>query len=316
MAHVDGGSRGNPGPAGSGVILTADDGTPLFEGGFFLGRATNNVAEYRGLLEALRAANRLGATELCVVSDSELLVRQMNGQYKVRNEGLLPLFEEARRLARQFKECSYRHVRRELNKRADELANKAMDARRNVEDAAGPMATTSVGEVQPPSATRTGRAKASLLGRAKAPVEVRSASDSDIPAVAELSRQFAAEDICWGMRGTSEGELAKRLAGLFLVAAHGEEIVGHAFGHVRDAKPGEMCVFPDGAKYLELEELYVASGRRGKGIGSALVEAIMAAARKQGAERVLVYSAIRDTERAMNFYRRHGLKVWYVQMFL
>lgn len=179
MAHVDGGSRGNPGPAGSGVVVSAEDGTALFEGGYFIGRTTNNVAEYRGLLEALRAARRLGATELCVVSDSELLVRQMNGQYKVRNAGLLPLYEEARHLARQFKEVSYRHVRRELNKRADELANKAMDAKRNVEDAAGPMATASLAAVSASEAKTAAAAKAEPpKAAAKPPVKAPQAKPS------------------------------------------------------------------------------------------------------------------------------------------
>jgi len=137
-AHVDGGSRGNPGPAAAGVVLTDEaDSAAVFEGGFYLGRATNNVAEYRGLLEALRAARRLAAREVTVVSDSELLVRQMNGQYRVRNEALQPLHAEAAELAATFTRCTFRHVRREHNRRADELVNEALDARGNVEDAAG-----------------------------------------------------------------------------------------------------------------------------------------------------------------------------------
>lgn len=138
MVNIDGGARGNPGPAGAGAVLRdASDGQTLFEGGWFLGRATNNVAEYTALVEALKVAALLGAHEVDVVSDSELLVRQMNGIYRVKNAGLKPLFEEACRLASQFATCTYRHTRRENNADADRLANQAMNAKRHVEGAAG-----------------------------------------------------------------------------------------------------------------------------------------------------------------------------------
>jgi ribonuclease HI len=133
--NIDGGSRGNPGPAGAGVVIrAADDGTVLMQAGVFLGRATNNVAEYNGLLEGLRRAGTLGATHVEILSDSELLVRQMNGQYRVKNEGLKPLFEKANSLASHFKTFSIRHVRREENTLADEMANKAMNLKRTVEE--------------------------------------------------------------------------------------------------------------------------------------------------------------------------------------
>jgi len=133
--YIDGGARGNPGPAAAGVVLRADDGTILHAGGYYLGRATNNVAEYKGLLHALEAAAALEADELEIVSDSELLVRQLNGQYRVKNAGLRPLFDEAKKLAGRFARFSIRHVRREDNKDADGLVNQAIDARKNVEDA-------------------------------------------------------------------------------------------------------------------------------------------------------------------------------------
>ncbi len=137
VVHIDGGARGNPGPAGAGVVVTdADDGQALYEGGIYIGRATNNVAEYRGLLEGLKVAAALGAAEVEVVSDSQLLVRQMTGQYRVRNAGLQPLFRQARELAEGVERCRFRHVRREENTRADALVNRAIDARRNVESAA------------------------------------------------------------------------------------------------------------------------------------------------------------------------------------
>jgi len=135
--HVDGGSRGNPGPAGAGVVIrSADDGTILFEGGYFIGRATSNVAEYQGLLRGLERAAALGANEARVFADSELLVRQMTGVYRVRNPGLKPLFEQARRHIGQFRRVRFTHVPRTENADADRLANQAMNLRADVEDAA------------------------------------------------------------------------------------------------------------------------------------------------------------------------------------
>lgn len=136
--HIDGGASGNPGPAGAGVVITdADDGAVLHESGVFLGRATNNVAEYRGLLAGLETAGKLRVDEVEVLSDSQLLVRQMIGEYRVRNAALRPLFERAQRLAEQFSRCTFRHVPRAENTRADALARRAIRLRRNVEDAAG-----------------------------------------------------------------------------------------------------------------------------------------------------------------------------------
>ncbi|MEI7837524.1 MAG: reverse transcriptase-like protein [Planctomycetota bacterium] len=137
IVYIDGGSRGNPGPAAAGVVVTAaDDGTVLHEAGHFIGRATNNVAEYRGLLAGLEAARKLGASGVAVRSDSELLVRQMQGIYRVKNAGLIPLFQQARTLCQGLKKVSFTHVPREQNTEADGLVNRALDLKRNVEDAA------------------------------------------------------------------------------------------------------------------------------------------------------------------------------------
>jgi probable phosphoglycerate mutase len=125
-ANIDGGSRGNPGPAGYGVVIEGDEGT-VVELKEPLGIATNNVAEYRGLLAALSWAAQHGVKKLHVRSDSELLVKQMRGEYRVKNPGLQPLYEEARNLARQVGRVTFEHVRREFNKVADRLANEAMD---------------------------------------------------------------------------------------------------------------------------------------------------------------------------------------------
>lgn len=135
IAHIDGGARGNPGPAGAGVVIAdADSQQVLHQAGIFLGRATNNVAEYNGLLEALRRAKALGADEIDVRSDSELLVRQMIGQYRVKNANLKPLYREAIRLAEGFARFGIEHVRREQNTEADQMANRAMDLEQTVEE--------------------------------------------------------------------------------------------------------------------------------------------------------------------------------------
>jgi ribonuclease HI len=126
-AWVDGGSRGNPGPAGYGAYVQDEDGNLVRELSGFLGVTTNNVAEYRGLLAALTLANELNARSLLVQADSELVVKQMNGQYKVKHEKLKPLFLQAQGLAARLPKFTIRHVRREQNRDADRLANEAMD---------------------------------------------------------------------------------------------------------------------------------------------------------------------------------------------
>src|SRR5688500_5992850 len=127
IAYIDGGARGNPGPAGYGVRIEAPDGSVIDELHGALGIATNNVAEYNGLLAALRWAVDHGARDLRVRSDSELLVRQMLGQYKIRHPGLQPLAAQARLLLSQLDNVTFEYVRREKNVDADRLSNVAMD---------------------------------------------------------------------------------------------------------------------------------------------------------------------------------------------
>ena len=125
---TDGGSRGNPGPAAYGYVLETEDGTVLDARGDTIGIATNNVAEYRGLLAGLEAALERGVDELEVVSDSELLVKQMRGEYKVKSETLRELVVEAHELAGKLRAVSYTAVRREHNDLADSLVNEALDS--------------------------------------------------------------------------------------------------------------------------------------------------------------------------------------------
>ena len=125
---TDGGSRGNPGPAAYGFVLEAEDGTVLDARGQAIGVATNNVAEYRALVEGLRRADEIGIDELEVVSDSELLVKQMRGEYRIKNEALKVLAAEAEDLAGRVGRVTYTAVRREHNELADRLVNEALDA--------------------------------------------------------------------------------------------------------------------------------------------------------------------------------------------
>lgn len=128
VVHVDGGSRGNPGPAAAAAVVSTPDGEVLAEASEVLGVATNNVAEYRGLLLGLRRARELGATEVDVVNDSELVARQVNGVYKVKHADMRPLFEAATRELAEFERWTVRNVPRAQNAAADALVNRALDA--------------------------------------------------------------------------------------------------------------------------------------------------------------------------------------------
>lgn len=129
IASIDGGARGNPGPAAYGVVIRNARGEVLRELAEYLGIQTNNVAEYSGLLAALDYAAREKVPSLKVLSDSELLVRQMRGQYKVKSPALKELFERAQALARRFEQFTIEHVLRQRNKEADRLVNKVLDSR-------------------------------------------------------------------------------------------------------------------------------------------------------------------------------------------
>jgi ribonuclease HI len=128
VVHVDGGARGNPGPAATGVVIESPAGEVLYAGGETIGRATNNVAEYRALLAGLERARELGATEVDVRGDSALVVNQVNGAWKIKEPHLRPLREDAVRALAGFDRWTLRHVRREHNADADALVNQALDA--------------------------------------------------------------------------------------------------------------------------------------------------------------------------------------------
>lgn len=129
---IDGGARGNPGPAAAGIQIQDASGDVVFSAGLFLGRKTNNEAEYAGLLMALDVLHAAGADHVTIHSDSELLVRQLQGQYRVKAANLQPLYERAKAAARRIGTCRFQHVRREQNTQADALVNEALDAARDV----------------------------------------------------------------------------------------------------------------------------------------------------------------------------------------
>jgi ribonuclease HI len=132
--EFDGGSRGNPGPAGIGVVIRAQDGTPLVTLGRYIGKATNNIAEYRALITAMEEAKKLGAKRIKIRGDSELVVRQMTGVYRVRHPDLIPLHRQAKELLESFDQATIEHNYRDKNELADRLGNLAMDRRADVTD--------------------------------------------------------------------------------------------------------------------------------------------------------------------------------------
>ncbi|MFH0830877.1 MAG: ribonuclease HI family protein [Parcubacteria group bacterium] len=127
VVYTDGGARGNPGPAALGVAIYSPAGQLIAKHGHYLGEQTNNYAEYSAVIYALKEAKRLGAKKVTCRLDSELVVRQLAGEYRVRNKGLIPLFDEVKRLACDFAEISFSHVRREQNKLADRMVNSILD---------------------------------------------------------------------------------------------------------------------------------------------------------------------------------------------
>jgi ribonuclease HI len=166
--QFDGGSRGNPGPAGIGVVVSAADGTPLVTLGRFIGKATNNVAEYRGLITAMEEALKLGAKHVIIRGDSELVIKQMRGEYRVKSPDMKPLYEEAQDLLAQFDSAKIEHNLRGKNALADKLANLAMDRRADVHDA-----DTSSAEIDLPSAAGTKAGQRFTCARCGCEIEVR-----------------------------------------------------------------------------------------------------------------------------------------------
>jgi len=188
IANVDGASRGNPGPASYAVIVRGPDGATCFEAGKYIGRTTNNVAEYYALISALDYAVAQGIERLLVRSDSELLVRQMEGRYKVKSPDLRPLHEHARKLARGLAYFAVEHVPRERNRDADELANTALDRTSSSGGAnvtAGAKLHPTAGEKPEPEATANRGAKAPARDNSAPHNPARSGGERPVERVSE-----------------------------------------------------------------------------------------------------------------------------------
>ena len=197
-AHCDGGSRGNPGPSGYGAVIEDAQGRVVARLSEFLGRQTNNYAEYAGLIAVLKWANDNGAKRLRVVSDSELMVKQMKGQYKVKNPGLFPLWEEAKRRAAKLDRFEMRHTLRGGNREADRLANEAMDR--------GMGKPASQPAVADESAGQSAAADESASQRPEKPA-ARSAAHRPAPPPAKPARQVLEGYVKGGVVHLLEGEL-------------------------------------------------------------------------------------------------------------
>jgi phosphoribosylglycinamide formyltransferase-1 len=149
IVYTDGGSRGNPGPAAAGFILTDSNRNQIQSKAFFLGQTTNNTAEYTAVIKALQAAKQIGAKQLTVLSDSELLVKQVNGQYKVKSEKIRPLFQQTINLIKEFEGCNVKYISRDQNKQADELVNQALNLEQDIEDIPHTRQTPTVQDKKP-----------------------------------------------------------------------------------------------------------------------------------------------------------------------
>lgn len=240
--HTDGASRGNPGHAAIGVVIErAEDGAVLAEIAEYLGETTNNVAEYRALIAGLRRAAELGATDVEVWSDSELMVRQMQGRYQVKNPGLLPLFTEASRLARRFRAFDMRHTLRGGNKRADELANVAIDRALHREDHPGRGASKTARDPGDAAARRAPAAAAEPPGRAvvRGLEEGAALPDAglfvDVFALAQGLRGGGEADVGGGLRLVRVTPGQGRVAAWALVLRGTLEVGG------RVLEPGQAC---------------------------------------------------------------------------
>ncbi len=217
MIHVDGGARGNPGPAGAGVVIRDDSGRLLYEAGYYLGRQTNNAAEYHALLRALERAAQIGSRPITIHSDSELLVRQLTGEYQVKSAKLAPLYQQVQMLLVKTSPWTVRHVPREENERADALANLAMDQREDVIV----FDTEPPGDVARPRPSRPPRSKAQPRVAPRAG-EAAAAPDGARPAIQVTCACPAKAGICPAGDGTPQVfTISSTLpAGLCVYAAH------------------------------------------------------------------------------------------------
>ena len=170
--QFDGGSRGNPGPAGIGIVISSSDNVRLVTLGRFIGKATNNVAEYRALITAMEEALKLGAKKIVIRGDSELVIKQMKGEYRVKHPDMKPLYEQAQDLLAQFDQAKIEHNLRGKNAVADKLANLAMDRKADVTDVDG----NGPSEIDLPAPTATKAGDRFTCGRCGCVIDVKKPS--------------------------------------------------------------------------------------------------------------------------------------------
>ncbi len=216
--YTDGGARGNPGPAAAGIIIRDPQGHSILEAGYFLGKATNNVAEYTALVMALQAAVKFGADQVSLFADSELMVKQLTGEYKVKDAKMQELFKQAQRLLIKFTSWKIQHIRRAENKQADILVNKALDAGKDIVE-------VQLGDAQPqnrPQQADETLAAASSVAAAPRPADPAQPSASQPAALPPVLVKV--------VRGPRAG-------GCNAAPAEGQEF---AFG---ETAPARMCVY-------------------------------------------------------------------------
>lgn len=144
---------------------------------------------------------------------------------------------------------------------------------------------------------------------------IRPGAEQDLPAVSALTERWEVEGSAIGLQHDGVEQLRARCGPLFFVASSADDLIGFANGTVGESAPGERAIWPDGARFFDLTDLYVVPKRRGEGIGSALLETVVQAARGMGIEHALVYSSVRDHRRITAFYERHGFRMWFVEMY-
>ncbi|HEV2498637.1 MAG TPA: reverse transcriptase-like protein, partial [Terriglobia bacterium] len=229
VIHIDGASRGNPGPAAYAVVVETPDGQPVASFAKTLGSTTNNFAEYQALLAALRYATGNGGREVSVISDSELLVRQIQGRYKVKSEDLKPLYDEALKLIRQLDSFSIAHVLREKNREADRLANMALDGRAMEEPPAQSKPPARPAPQIPP--TPAPKAKVESHPPVKAEVPPLTALTEEESMLRDAAYEFAANEIAPNVREMDrDGAFKKSLLDQFFAQGFMGVGVPEAYG--------------------------------------------------------------------------------------
>jgi ribonuclease HI len=284
VIFTDGASRGNPGPAAIGVVIQDEKGNVICTISLCLGKATNNQAEYRAIISGLEKAREMGATDVEVRSDSELVVRQLSGEYKVKNALLTPLYLKTQQLSRGFSSFKVNYIPREKNSEADKLANQALDGSRE----------------------RTNPVTASV------PINVRAASKKDFKSIVEImaeTEKIHVEAIPWVFRVISSEQKMDDLA----IAVSGDtsgilvaEINGTILGYIQlSLKAHENIHMLKARRYVKVQDVAVKQEFRRSGAGSALMKATEAWAKSKGAD-VIELNVWEFNRGALSFYQAMG----------